>query len=87
MQNTRYLPRCQMDHIHAKRKFLQLHHNTPGYKYNTLHIDFDALSMILTFTSITNVYILKYPHHPQQAWRPVVMWDYWMGKTKYSDLH
>ena len=48
-------------------KILHLHNNAPGYKQHTSHIDFDPFRMILTFISVTNVYI-RYPYHPQQTW-------------------
>ena len=35
--------------------------------------------MILTFISVANAYIRRYPHHPQQASGPVVMRGSWVG--------
>ena len=46
---------------------LHLHHqNALGYKSHTFRIDFDPSLMILTFTSVANVYIIRYPEQPNQ---------------------
>ena len=51
-------------------------------------MDFDSFRMILTFISVANTYIVKYPHHPNKPgdlWECGVLWGR-VGKTKYSDL-
>ena len=53
---------------------------------NTFHIDFDPFQMILTFISVANVYIIRYPYYPQQALGLVGMRGSWVGKMKCSDL-
>ena len=47
--------------------------NVPAYKQHNFHIDFDTFQMTLTFISVANVYIARYGHHPQQAYRSVGM--------------
>ena len=61
---------------------LHLHQNKPAYKQHTFRIDFDPFRMILTSISVANTYIVRYQHHPQQAWGPVGMRGFWVREDK-----
>ena len=53
---------------------------------NTFHKDFDPFRTILTFIFVANVYMIRYPTSPQQAWGLVGMCASRL-RTKYNDLH
>ena len=67
-------------------KILHLHHNALGYKYHIFHTDIDPFRIILTLIFVANAYIIRYPYHPNKL-GDVGMWGFWVGKTKYNDLH
>ena len=62
----------ESDNIYSSN-ILHLHQRAPAYKQHTFRIYFDPIRMILTLIYDANAYIVRYRHHPQQAWGPVGM--------------